>query len=162
MRNAFFDASFRLSGKGISAWKELIGKTNNTILQIKLHKIQTDFKTWQRKIYVIQYYACRDAVYIGCFKHTYIMCITTCIIIFLCGSVGMADEQDSGSCVGHHVWVQVPSSALLILFYRLWIRRIQGFFRCRTVDRELKRSVRKKQAALANRSTMKYYYTIHT
>ncbi len=24
----------------------------------------------------------------------------------------MADEQDSGSCVGYHVWVQVPSSAL--------------------------------------------------
>ena len=24
----------------------------------------------------------------------------------------MADEHDSGSCVGHHVWVQVPSSAL--------------------------------------------------
>ena len=28
------------------------------------------------------------------------------------GSVGMADEQDSDSCVGYHVWVQVPSSAL--------------------------------------------------
>ncbi len=28
------------------------------------------------------------------------------------GSVGMADEQDSGSCVVYHVWVQVPSSAL--------------------------------------------------
>lgn len=28
------------------------------------------------------------------------------------GSVGMADEHDSGSCVGYHVRVQVPSSAL--------------------------------------------------
>ena len=27
------------------------------------------------------------------------------------GSVGMADEHDSGSCVGYHVRVQVPSSA---------------------------------------------------
>lgn len=29
-----------------------------------------------------------------------------------CGSVGMADELDSGSSVGYYVWVQVPSSAL--------------------------------------------------
>ena len=28
------------------------------------------------------------------------------------GNVGMADEQDSDSCVGYHVWVQVPFSAL--------------------------------------------------
>ena len=28
------------------------------------------------------------------------------------GSVGMADELDSGSSVGNYVWVQVPSSAV--------------------------------------------------
>lgn len=30
----------------------------------------------------------------------------------ICGNVGMADEQDSDSCVGSHVRVQVPFSAL--------------------------------------------------
>ena len=33
-------------------------------------------------------------------------------IPFVSGSVGMADELDSGSSVGYYVWVQVPSSAL--------------------------------------------------
>lgn len=32
------------------------------------------------------------------------------------GNVGMADEQDSDSCVGYHVWVQVPFSALINIF----------------------------------------------
>ena len=31
------------------------------------------------------------------------------------GNVGMADEQDSDSCVGYHVWVQVPFSALYFM-----------------------------------------------
>lgn len=26
----------------------------------------------------------------------------------------LADEQDSDSCVGYHVWVQIPFSALLL------------------------------------------------
>ena len=30
----------------------------------------------------------------------------------LCGCGGMADAQDSKSCVGDYVWVQVPPSAL--------------------------------------------------
>ena len=38
----------------------------------------------------------------------------------------MADEQDSGSCVGHHVWVQVPSSALNFIIKPLEIRMFQG------------------------------------
>ena len=29
-----------------------------------------------------------------------------------CGCGGMADAQDSKSCVGDYVWVQVPSSAV--------------------------------------------------
>ena len=29
------------------------------------------------------------------------------------GNVGMADELDSGSSVGYHVWVQVPFSAYI-------------------------------------------------
>ncbi len=32
-------------------------------------------------------------------------------IHFVSGNVGMADELDSGSSVGYHVWVQVPFSA---------------------------------------------------
>ena len=32
-------------------------------------------------------------------------------IFFVSGNVGMADELDSGSSVGYHVWVQVPFSA---------------------------------------------------
>ena len=32
------------------------------------------------------------------------------------GKVEMADEQDSDSCVGYHVWVQVPFSALINIF----------------------------------------------
>ena len=30
----------------------------------------------------------------------------------MCRSGGMADAQDSKSCVGDYVWVQVPSPAL--------------------------------------------------
>ena len=30
----------------------------------------------------------------------------------LCGCGGMADAQDSKSCVGDYVWVQVPPSAV--------------------------------------------------
>ncbi len=42
-----------------------------------------------------------------------LVCSVKCIPQYVkSGSVGMADEQDSGSCVGYHVWVQVPSSAL--------------------------------------------------
>ena len=55
-------------------------------------------------------------------------------IRFVSGSVGMADELDSGSSVGYYVWVQVPSSALkkeyqfslqLILLFKLLV---QSFF----------------------------------
>ena len=33
--------------------------------------------------------------------------------------VGMADEADSKSVVGNHVWVQVPSPAVYFLRYRI-------------------------------------------
>ena len=32
--------------------------------------------------------------------------------------VGMADEADSKSVVGNHVWVQVPPPALIIIIYK--------------------------------------------
>ena len=32
------------------------------------------------------------------------------------GCGGMADAQDSKSCVGDYVWVQVPSSAVIDLY----------------------------------------------
>ena len=36
------------------------------------------------------------------------------IYSFTCRRVGMADEADSKSVVGDHVWVQVPSPAVIL------------------------------------------------
>ncbi len=49
-----------------------------------------------------------------------ILYTTSCVVNILysykhrkCRRVGMADEADSKSVVGNHVWVQVPSPAVL-------------------------------------------------
>ena len=48
------------------------------------------------------------------FLHVYVRVLNRYVILSIAGRhVGMADEADSKSVVGNHVWVQVPLPALV-------------------------------------------------